>query len=393
MVTLTNNTRLYIDTSTTNVFRGEDDTTAHWQHADAGWVTLDGTQATGGTITNIYTTGTTCYTSPQHLPANIDIDLRIRRNEIGMAELESRVNVEGLKTPFSNHDSIRRSYASKGAVGLSNADLYSLKELFAAHLVQSAQQHGKEIAKDLAKNGLKSLGISNKKEAIDTAIKETSISILVNGEMVKLPLSQLVKSNKNFVTDRDELVFDFDAVRLAIRKHKKGIYLDKVKTINMSNNIVKAQIKLEDAYKFWGIKTAKDLKNFSEEIINKELKALTLLRRLVRDEEFTKYMIEKFIDVPDIINNRIYRIHRDKRIEVINSVKRAENCKEGQSTGIEEYLCIHLDNPGGPITDEVIAKLMFAKTNPQQLLDKSNKYKAGQNEPLPQVEELIVARA
>ena len=138
-----------------------------------------------------------------------------------------------------------------------------------------------------------------------------------------------------------------------------------MKSINIRNKIVSARIKLEDAYQFWGIKDKK-FSFQSEEEVEKELRALTLLRKLVKDEQFTKYMVEKFIDIPDVGDkNKIYRIHRDQRIEIINL----------QQNKIEERLCIHLNN-NGPKTDEVIAKLMFAKVNPKELISRSNSYRS-----------------
>lgn len=303
---------------------------------------------------------TTYFEFENKIVGDIDVELRYCHAPSMSHDVEEH-GIGGRIKLFSS--GIGRSYG----FNISQAQLLSdnivqtlpyLKEKFVRMLQESARQAGHKIADELIRGRFPQ---PDKKQILKEALSECMMEIPTEGGICKVPLSDVVKRN---IGEGESLTVDYEQIRLARVRHKKEIYTKKVKSITICRNLQAYRIELEDAYKFWGIQN-KDFSQLSEEGTIKELKALTLLRKLVSEDQFKNYMQHQFIDVPDYRGGKVYRIHRDQRIEVL-----------GVTKDVESRLCLHLDNPGGPKTDEFIMKVMFAKNNPEQLFIRSNKYDA-----------------
>jgi hypothetical protein len=284
---------------------------------------------------------------------NIDVDLKLVRNP--------NLHGMGIISTVSINDKIFRqcrTFFEESLYSSSN----NLKDIFLEYVKDSAKITGRRIARDIIEGRL-SREVGNLMTATEAQEKilNNDIKIKTKVGSFKIPLKNLIKSCDIENAD-GVLEFDYEKLRIERKQFEKGIYTKKLQSINIIKSITKAKLSLDDAYKFWGIKNKNDFSKYNEEDTQKEIKALQLLRRLVQEDKFAQYIKEQYIDIPAIKGNKIYRIHRDKKVEVINIF----------DNKIESRLCIHANCLGAPKTDEVIAKMLLAKSD--KLIEKSNVY-------------------
>jgi len=259
-----------------------------------------------------------------------------------------------------------------------------LKQIFLEIVNKAAVTVGERIGAEIIAGTLKDTNLMKDvvKDIVKDELKTSKIELEVDDETFEVTLNDIL-SNKppriclegesyigalegfkpicEIEKENGRMKFDFDKVRMYMKKKKKELYVAKLKTVSIVKKISESRINLDDMYKFWNIKNKIQLARYSEEEVQRELKALALLRKLVEKGEFNSYLKNRFIDVPDIKGNRTFRIHKDRYIEII------ENDKINQS---KQALCVHVD--GVPKTDEVIAKILLAKTDSRELIKRSN---------------------
>jgi len=267
----------------------------------------------------------------------------------------------------------RRRVSKLGFLSLEAIDRENVPQpkLIEEWIKQGAREVGRELAREITHNTIRpeSLQRLRGKEQLRQILNEYEIELPTKDGIIIVPIGNLVRKH---IGEGEKLTFDFNEVRNIIKADKAKKKIAKYKSVNIRNIISASSMKLEDMYNYWGIKD-KFLGNFSEEEVQKELKALTLLKRLVVDEEFKRYIKDKYIDIPSIKGDKVYRINRSGHIKVLTK----------QKTFLKEELCVNLHNPRGPQTDEVIMKAMFAKNNESGLYERSNVYK----------KELVLARS
>jgi len=247
-----------------------------------------------------------------------------------------------------------------------------LKATFFETVKETAREVGSKIATEMIAGTFANTNLLKDamKSIVDEKIKESKIKLTVDGEAFEVSLADILVDDRRLRYEAEskieynKMTFDYSKIREHMKKKKKELFIAKIKTIEIVKKINDNQIKLEEAYKFFGVKNKIDFARMNKDSIERELRALTLLRQLVNKEEFKQYLNNTYIDIPDIKENKIYRIHKDKRIEVINGVNNKP----------EKSLCIELQDQRCPRTDSVIAKMLLAKNDIKKLLDNSNHY-------------------
>jgi len=283
---------------------------------------------------------------------NINIELNVGRIHLNDENI--------FRTRINNNADINNSTTQMISNNFGHLSEREAKMLFVEILKQSAKEQGIKLANDIVSKRLHT-GTEDAQTMKNRLLNEVTIYIPSKEGNISVSLNDILKERK----EGEMLSFDFGKVRQKIIKNKKKVYAEKLKTINIIKKIDSIKIAtLKDNYSFWGVKQKQDFKRLNEIEVDKELKALQLLRQLVKEDQFKDYIKNSYIDIPDFKENKIYRIHKNKRIEVINT----------KSNKVDKRLCMDLTDSKCPPTDAVIAKYLITINDKKKLLENSNHF-------------------
>ena len=311
-------------------------------------ITVDGYCWTSANIDRTYSSNTL------KMIENIDIELKVGRYDLA-------IDAEHISSKITSRDRKINNGFSMIVNAFDDVTKTAAKAIFLEALKKSANEHGRKLAQDIVNKKLH-VGTETQSQMKDRLLNDIQIKIPNKEGDVYVSLNQILKTD---ISEGEMLSFDFDKVRQIIVQNKKKLYVEKVKTINIIRKIDDIKVaKLKDCYAFWGINSKQDFKRLNEQEVDKELRALQLLRKLVKEDQFKSYIEKSFIDIPDFKENKIYRIHKNKRIEIIDS----------KTNKIDKRLCIELTDRKCPPTDSVIAKYLITSTDKKKLIANSNVY-------------------